>query len=77
VVPAYTALAAAMVAVLAALAEQEQALRAQVEVGFGQHPDAEIYLSQPGLGPVLAARVLAEFGDAAGRYADARALNGP
>jgi transposase len=73
VVPAYTASAAAMVAVLAALTEQEQALRAQVEAGFGQHPDAEIYLSQPGLGPILAARVLAEFGDAAGRYADARA----
>ena len=73
VVPAYTASAAAMVAVLAALAEQEQALRAQVEAGFGQHPDAEIYLSQPGLGPILAARVLAEFGDAPGRYADARA----
>jgi hypothetical protein len=73
VVPAYTASAAAMVAVLAALAEQEQALRAQVEADFGQHPDAEIYLSQPGLGWILAARVLAEFGDAPGRYADARA----
>jgi transposase len=73
VVPAYAASAAAMIAVLAALAEQEQALRAQVEAGFGQHPDAEIYLSQPGLGPILAARVLAEFGDAPGRYADARA----
>jgi hypothetical protein len=33
-----------------------------VEQGFGQHPDAEIYLSQPGLGVVLGARVLAEFG---------------
>jgi transposase len=73
VVPAYTASAAAMVAVLAALAEQEQAIRAQVEAGFGQHRDAEIYLSQPGLGPILAARVLAEFGDAPGRYPDARA----
>jgi transposase len=73
VVPAYVASAAAMLAVLAALAEQELALRTQVEAGFGQHPDAEIYLSQPGLGPILAARVLAEFGDAPGRYADARA----
>jgi Transposase IS116/IS110/IS902 family/Transposase len=73
VVPAYTASTAAIVAVLAALAEQEQAIRAQVEAGFGRHPDAEIYLSQPGLGPILAARVLAEFGDAAHRYADARA----
>ncbi|MCK9906651.1 IS110 family transposase, partial [Frankia sp. Cpl3] len=39
---------------------------------FGQHPDAEILLSQPGLGPVLAARVLAEFGDDPDRYADAK-----
>ena len=41
--------------------------------GFGQHPDREIYLSQPGLGPILAARVLAEFGDDRDRYTDARA----
>jgi hypothetical protein len=35
--------------------------------------DAEIYLSQPGLGVILGARVLAEFGDDPGRYADAKA----
>ena len=40
---------------------------------FGQHPDAQIILSQPGLGTILGARVLAEFGDAPGRYADAKA----
>ena len=40
---------------------------------FGRHRDAERYLSLPGLGPVLAARLLGEFGDAPGRYADARA----
>ena len=45
----------------------------QVEAHFGQHPDAEIYLSQPGLGVVLGARVLAEFGDDTTRYADAKA----
>ena len=44
-----------------------------MEAGFGRHPDAEIYLSQPGLGPILGARVLAEFGDDPHRYADARA----
>jgi transposase len=37
-----------------------------------RHPDAEIYRSQPGLGQILAARVLAEFGDDPSRYADAR-----
>lgn len=35
--------------------------------------DAEIILSQPGLGPILGARVLAEFGDDPDRYTDARA----
>ena len=40
---------------------------------LGGTGDAEIYLSQPGLGVVLGARVLAEFGDDTTRYADARA----
>ncbi|HUH69891.1 MAG TPA: transposase [Mycobacterium sp.] len=35
--------------------------------------DAEVILSQPGMGAILSARVLAEFGDAPRRYADARA----
>jgi len=42
---------------------QIAALEGPVEACFGQQPDAEIYLSQPGLGPILGARVLAEFGD--------------
>ena len=46
---------------------------AQVEAHSGQHPDVEIYLSQPGMGPILGARVLAEFGDDMNRYTDARA----
>jgi len=40
---------------------------------FGQHPDAEIYTSQPGLDTILAARVLGEFGDDPHRYRDAKA----
>ncbi|MGI3786223.1 MAG: transposase, partial [Janthinobacterium lividum] len=44
-----------------------------VKAGFGRHPDVEIYLSQPGLGTILGARVLAEFGDDPDRYADTRA----
>ncbi len=44
-----------------------------VAQNFGQHPDAEIYLSQPGLGTVLGARVLAEFGDDPHRYQDHKA----
>lgn len=45
----------------------------QVTTHFGRHPDSERDLSQPGLGVVLAARVLAEFGDDTTRYADAQA----
>ena len=43
-----------------------------MEQGFGQHPDVEIYRSQPGLGMILGARVLAEFGDDPDRYPDAK-----
>ena len=70
---AYAASVTALVAVIAELARQVEVLEGEVEAGFGRHPDAEIYLSQPGLGTVLGARVLAEFGDDPTRYADARA----
>ena len=73
VVGAYAASAAALVAVLAALSLQIDLLAEQVAAGFGRHPDVEIYLSQPGLGEILGARVLAEFGDDPKRYVDARA----
>jgi len=73
VVPAYAASVAALVAVLNELSRQVDALAEQVGAGFGRHPDAEIYLSQPGLGEILGARVLAEFGDDPKRYVDARA----
>jgi transposase len=73
VVGAYTAAVRSLVAVIAELVTQTVVLRAEVETGFGRHPDAEIYLSQPGLGTVLGARVLAEFGDDPHRYADPRA----
>jgi transposase len=70
---AYGASVSALIAVIAELTGQIQTLAGQVSAHFGQHPDAEIHLSQPGLGPILAARVLAEFGDAPHRYADAAA----
>jgi hypothetical protein len=72
VVPAYAASASALIVALSAMTEQTEVLARQVEQGFGQHPDAEIYLSQPGLGVILGARVLAEFGDDPDRYADAK-----
>jgi transposase len=73
VTAAYAASARALIAVLGTLNEQVTALQGQVEAYFGQHPDAEIITSQPGLGPVLGARVLAESGDDPGRYASAKA----
>jgi transposase len=72
VVSAYAAAVRSLVAVIDALVAQVEVLREEVEAGFGRHPDAEIYLSQPGLGPILGARVLAEFGDDPTRYADAK-----
>jgi transposase len=70
---AYAATVRSLIAVIIVLNEQVKILQGQVEEHFGQHPDAEIYLSQPGLGPVLGARVLAEFGDDPHRYASAKA----
>jgi transposase len=72
VASAYAASVRATVAVLQTLNTEITTLEEQVGAHFGQHPDAEAYLSQPGLGVILGARVLAEFGDAPGRYADAK-----
>ena len=73
VTAAYAATVRAQVAILGTLNSEIKTLEEQVGANFGQHPDAEVYLSQPGLGVVLGARVLAEFGDDKDRYADARA----
>jgi transposase len=70
---AYAAAVRALIAVITALNEQVKTLEQQVRDHFGRHPDAEIILSQPGMGPVLGARVLAEFGDDPHRYRDGRA----
>jgi transposase len=70
---AYAATVRSLIAVITVLDEQVKVLQGQVNAHFGQHPDAEIYLSQPGLGAILGARVLAEFGDDPRRYADGKA----
>ena len=62
-----------LIAVIAVLNEQVKVLQGQVEENFGRHPDAEIYRSQPGMGAILGARVLGEFGDDPHRYADGKA----
>ena len=57
---AYAAAVRSLLAVITTLNEQVRTLEGQVGEHFGRHPDAEIYLSQPGLGPVLGARVMGE-----------------
>jgi transposase len=73
VVAAYAAAATAHARLLLALNEQIEALETEVKAHFLAHPDAEIYLSMPGIGEIVGARVLAEFGDDPTRYASAKA----
>jgi transposase len=70
---AYAASVRALAAVIAAIDAQVKDLQREVGAHFGQHPAASIIVSQPGLGPIIGARVLAEFGDDPDRYADAKA----
>ena len=70
---AYAVTVRAAVAVITAFNAEIAALEGQVEAHFDRHPDAEIYRSQPGLGEILGARVLGEFGDDPDRYDGARA----
>ena len=70
---AYGASTRAAVAVLATMNEQLSALEAEIAEHLDEHPDAGIYRSLPGLGVVLGARVLGEFGDDPDRYTSAKA----
>jgi transposase len=63
---------AATAAVITEMNTQIAALEQQLEADFEQHPDAPVVRSLPGLGTILGARVLGEFGDAPGRYATAK-----
>jgi transposase len=73
VAEAHAASVASLVAVIRTLSVEITALEGRLTERFEQHPDAAILRSQPGLGSILGARVLAEFGDAPNRYADAKA----
>jgi transposase len=64
--------ARALVAVIVELTTQIGHLEAELAERFEQHPDAKIIRSLPGLGMILGARVLGEFGDDPNRYADAK-----
>jgi transposase len=58
----------ALVAVLRALNAQIQALAASIGDQLAAHPDAAIFTSLPRSGTIRAARLLAEIGDARGRF---------
>ncbi|MGH9206158.1 MAG: IS110 family transposase [Acidimicrobiales bacterium] len=70
---AYGMTVVATVAAIQALTEQITSLELALIARFEEHPDAAIIDSVPGLGAVLGARVLGEFGDEPDRYANARA----
>ena len=70
VASAFSATTRATVGVIKELNRQITELEATLADRFEQHPDAVIYLSMPGLGDVLGARVLGEFGDDPDRYAN-------
>lgn len=72
VATAFAATTRALVEVIAGLNTQIKVLESELADHFEQHPDADIYLSMPGLGVILGARVLAEFGDDPERYDSAK-----
>ncbi|MET4048854.1 hypothetical protein ABIB34_002976 [Rhodococcus sp. UYP5] len=57
---------------IAELNRQIADLEAVLSTHSRTHPDADIYLSLPGLGVILGARVLGKFGDDANRYTTAK-----
>jgi Transposase IS116/IS110/IS902 family len=69
---AFGATTRATVGIITELNRQIGELETSLAEHFEQHPDADIYLSLPGLGVVLGARVLGEFGDDPNRYTDAK-----
>ena len=73
VAEAYGAAVKALVEVIGTLNRQLEQVGEQLERHFEIHPDAEIVRSLPGLGVVLGARVVAEFGDDPTRYANPKA----
>jgi hypothetical protein len=58
--------------VIVAMNAQISELATELEAHFERHPDAEVVRSLPGLGTILSARVLGEFGDEPNRYANAK-----
>lgn len=72
VAAAFAATTTAAVGIISELNRQIRDLETVLADHFEQHPDADIYLSLPGLGDVLGARALGEFGDDPDRYTSAK-----
>jgi transposase len=72
VAAAFAATTRAAVGIIAELNRQIVELETALAEHFETHPDADIYRSLPGLGVVLGARVLGEFGDDPNRYTTAK-----
>ena len=70
---AYGKSVASTVRILRDLNAELAKLEADLTESFEGHPDAELYRSLPGLGVVLGARVLSEFGDDRTRFAHPKA----
>lgn len=69
---AYGATTRATVAIVVELTHQIAAVETELAEHFRKHPDADIYLSLPGIGVILGARVLGEFGDDPNRFTTAK-----
>jgi transposase len=65
---AFAATTRAAVGIITELNRQIAELETSLGQHFETHPDADIYRSLPGLGVILGARVLGEFGDDPNRY---------
>src|SRR5260370_11593010 len=70
---AYAVTVRSLIALITTLNEQVKSLQGQVESGFCRRPTPGVYRSQPGLGLILGARVLGEFGDDPDRYVSGKA----
>jgi transposase len=73
VADAYAATVRSLTVIIASLNGEIATMEQQVTASFRRHPDAAIYLSQPGIAEILGARQLGEFGDDPHRYASAKA----
>ena len=71
-VAAYGLIVKSCLQIIRELNTQTTAMEQELTKSFELHPDAELYLSLPGLGFVLGARVIGEFGDDPNRYLNAK-----